>query len=383
MSNFLPFALPDITEAEINEVVKLLRAGWITTGPKVARFEQQFATFLGGEVQAVAVNSATAGLHLALAAIGIGPGDEVIVPVHTFTATAEIVCYLGAKPVFVDIDAESLTIDVAAVEAATTPQTKAIIPVHYAGLACSMNALIDLARRHRLKIVEDAAHALPTTYHGKLIGTLGTDATVFSFYANKTVTTGEGGMVSTYSEEVARAVRIMRLHGIDRDVHERFQGRGSRWYYQVVSLGYKYNLTDLAAAIGIHQMARAWPMQRRRAAIARVYDTELRGLPLQLPAQARERDIHAHHLYVVQLTDNAPMSRDEFIDAMHKRDIGCSVHYVPLHFHPFWQRTYALRGADFPVSTSANERLVSLPIYSKMTDADIRRVVDVVRDLLG
>ena len=255
---FLPFALPEIGDDEIAEVVDTLKSGWVTTGPKAKRFEQDFAAFLGdASLHAIAVNSATAGLHLALEALGIAPGDEVITTTHTFTATAEVVRYLGADVKLVDIDPATLNIDPAAVEAAIGPRTKAILPVHYAGLAADMPALLDIARRHGLKVVEDAAHALPTTCGGALVGTLASDATVFSFYANKTITTGEGGMLVTRDAALAKRAKVMRLHGMNRDAFDRFTAKVPSWYYEVVAPGFKYNLTDIAAALGIHQLKRA------------------------------------------------------------------------------------------------------------------------------
>ncbi|MFP5394118.1 MAG: DegT/DnrJ/EryC1/StrS family aminotransferase, partial [Gammaproteobacteria bacterium] len=251
---FLPFALPDIGDEEIAAVIECLRSGWVTTGPKARQFEQDFAAYLGGGVQAIAVNSATAGLHLALEALGIGPGDEVIVPTLTFTATAEVVRYLGAQPVLVDVDEHTLNLDPAAVETAIGPRTRAIIAVHYAGLACDMDRLLALAARHGLKVVEDAAHAFPTRYRGQLVGTLASDVTVFSFYANKTMTTGEGGMLVTRNAQVAARAKIMRLHGISQDAFARYTSRTPAWFYEVVAAGFKYNLTDLAAALGIEQL---------------------------------------------------------------------------------------------------------------------------------
>ena len=270
MSKFLPFALPDIGEDEIAEVVDSLRSGWVTTGPKAKRFEQDFVDFLGGGVEAVAVNSATAGLHLGLEAIGIGPGDEVITTTHTFTATAEVIRYMGADPVFVDVSADSLCIDPDAVSHAITPRTKAILPVHFGGRAADMSAILAIAHEHGLRVVEDAAHALPTTCGGKLVGTLESDATVFSFYANKTITTGEGGMLVTCDPAIAARARIMRLHGINQDAFDRFNSTVPSWYYEIVAPGFKYNLTDIAASLGIHQLRKANAFQRRRAEIQRV-----------------------------------------------------------------------------------------------------------------
>lgn len=381
---FLPFALPEIGEDEIAEVVDTLRSGWVTTGPKARRFEQDFAAFLGGEqYHCIAVNSATAGLHLALEAAGVGPGDEVVTTTWTFTATAEVVRYLGADVKLVDHDPATLNIDPAAIEAAIGPRTKAILPVHYGGLAADMPAILDIARRHGLKVVEDAAHALPTTCGGALVGTLASDATVFSFYANKTITTGEGGMLVTRDAELAKRARVMRLHGMSRDAFDRFTAKVPSWYYEIVAPGFKYNLTDIAAALGIHQLKRAHAFQQRRAAIAARYDELLAGLPLQLPPQPAAGDLHAWHLYPVRLTDEAGVTRERFIERMFEQGIGCSVHYIPLHLHPYWRERYGLHPAQFPRAQHTYERIASLPIYTRMDDADVERVAAAVRVALG
>jgi dTDP-4-amino-4,6-dideoxygalactose transaminase len=384
---FLPFALPEIGDDEIAEVVDTLKSGWVTTGPKAKRFEQAFAEFLGqnaedSQLECIAVNSATAGLHLALEAIGIGPGDEVITTTHTFTATAEVVRYLGADVRLVDIDPATLNIDIAAIEAAITPRTKAIMPVHYAGLAVDMLAVLDIARRHGLRVVEDAAHALPTTIEKELIGTLGSDATVFSFYANKTMTTGEGGMLVTRNPELAKRARIMRLHGMSRDAFDRFTAKVPSWYYEIVAPGFKYNLTDIAAALGLHQLKRLPAFQRRREQIATRYHEAFADLPVILPPDAPEGDVHSWHLYVLRLADDAGIDRDRFIEGMFAAGIGCSVHYVPLHLHPYWRDRYGLTPEQFPHSQKAYERMVSLPLYTAMTDADVERVIAAVRGLL-
>ncbi len=381
---FLPFALPDIGEAEIAEVVDTLRSGWVTTGPKAKRFEDDFRAFLGdADLYCLAVNSATAGLHLALEALGIGPGDEVITTTHTFTATAEVARYLGADVVLVDIDPATLCIAPAAVEAALTPRTRAVIPVHYGGRAADMAAILDIARRHDLRVVEDAAHALPATHDGALIGTLDSDATVFSFYANKTITTGEGGMLVTRDPEVAQRVKTMRLHGISRDAFDRFTSSVPSWYYEIVAPGFKYNLTDIAAALGLQQLKRAHAFQARRAEIAACYDELLRGLPLTLPPHAAGADLHSWHLYPVRLTDAARLSRDTTIERLFEARIGCSVHYIPLHLQPYWRDRYRLTPEQFPHSQHAFERLISLPIYPKMDDAGVQRVVDALAAALG
>lgn len=386
---FLPFALPEIGEDEIAEVVDTLRSGWVTTGPKAKRFEADFAAFLGdtagGGLHCVAVNSATAGLHLALEALGIGPGDEVITTTHTFTATAEVVRYLGADVKLVDIDPATLNIDPSAAEAAITPRTKALIPVHYAGLAADMPRLLAIAARHGLKVVEDAAHALPTSCGGQLVGTLASDATVFSFYANKTITTGEGGMLVTRDEALARRARTMRLHGMSRDAFDRFTAKVPSWYYEIVAPGFKYNLTDIAAALGLQQLKKAHAFQQRRAAIAARYDAAFAGLPLVTPPGAAAGDLHAWHLYAVRLADgalDAGIARDRFIERLFELGIGCSVHYIPLHLHPYWRERYGLEPAMFPHSQRAYERMVSLPIYTRMGDADVERVIEAVHGLL-
>jgi dTDP-4-amino-4,6-dideoxygalactose transaminase len=382
MCEFIPFALPEIGEEEISEVVLCLRSGWVTTGPKAKQFEADFSAFLGGDVEAIAVNSATAGLHLALEAIGIGPGDEVITTTHTFTATAEVIRYLGANPVFVDIDEATLCIDVTAVERAISPRTKAIMPVHFAGLAADMEGILALARKHGLRVVEDAAHALPTTCNGKLIGTLDSDVTVFSFYANKTITTGEGGMLVTRNPEIAKRARVMRLHGINRDAFNRFTSKVPSWYYEVVAPGFKYNMMDIAAAIGIHQLRKTNEFQRKRSAIVDFYNQGLADCPIILPPVAAKGDIHSCHLYVVQLGDSVGIRRDQFIERLFERQIGCSVHYIPLHSQPYWRDTCGLTPEMFPVSQRVYERALSLPLYSKMTASDAERVVAAVLEAL-
>lgn len=381
--SFLPFALPEIGEEEIAEVVSALRSGWVTTGPKTKQFETDFSDFLGGGLEAIAVNSATAGLHLGLEAMGIGPGDEVITTTHTFTATAEVIRYLGADPVFVDVDASTLCIDVDAVARAITPRTKAIIPVHFAGRSADMTRLLVLAKQHGLKVMEDAAHTLPSTCNGRLIGTLESDVTVFSFYANKTITTGEGGMLVTRDPEIAKRAKVMRLHGINRDAFDRFTSKAPSWYYEIVAPGFKYNMTDIAASMGIHQLKKANAFQQKRARIAAMYDEALAGLPIVRPPHAMPGDVHSWHLYVIQLADDAGVSRDQLIDSLFQQGIGCSVHYIPLHLQPYWRDTYKLIPEMFPVSQRVYERNVSLPIYTLMTDADVTRVVDAIKVALG
>jgi dTDP-4-amino-4,6-dideoxygalactose transaminase len=380
---FLPFALPDIGEEEIAAVVECLRSGWVTTGPKTRQFEQQFAAYLGGAVEAISVNSATAGLHLALESLGIGPGDEVIVPTLTFTATAEVVRYLGAQPVFVDTDPDTLNLDLGALEAAIGPHTRAVIPVHYAGLACDMDGVLALARTYGLKVVEDAAHAFPTRYKGRLVGTLGSDVTVFSFYANKTMTTGEGGMVVTRNAKLASRIRIMRIHGISQDAFARYTSRSPAWFYEVIAAGFKYNLTDLASAMGIAQLSKIDRFLSRRELLAGRYNHALRDLPLRLPAGPTGDSTHAWHLYVVRLRDDAPIERDELIRKLSERGIGTSVHFIPLHRQPIWRDSCRLSPAQFPAAETAFRSMLSLPLYTKMSDADQQRTIANLRELLS
>jgi dTDP-4-amino-4,6-dideoxygalactose transaminase len=383
MTPFLPFALPDIGEDEINEVLDSLRSGWLTTGPKTKRFEKDFALFIGNDTEALAVNSATAGLHLALEALGMSPGDEVITTPYTFTATAEVVRYLGADPVFVDIDSNTFNIDPAQIESAITPKTKAIIPVHFAGLSCDMESILAIARKHDLKVVEDAAHALPTICNGRLVGSLDSDATVYSFYATKTITTGEGGMIVTRDPEVAKRCRIMRLHGISRDAFDRYTSTKPAWHYEVVAPGCKYNMTDVAASLGIHQLKKVWNFQKKREAMAIRYDEAFHDLPIILPPKASAGDTHAWHLYVIRLTEAAPVGRDRFIELMAEKSIGCSVHFIPLHLHPYWSDRYNLKPEDFPHALKAYECAVSLPLFTKMNDGDQQRVISAVREILA
>jgi dTDP-4-amino-4,6-dideoxygalactose transaminase len=380
---FLPFAFPEIGEEEIAEVANAMRSGWVTTGPKTKQFEQAFTEFLGGGVECLAVNSATAGLHLALEALGIGPGDEVITTTLTFTATTEVVRYLGADAVLVDVDPVTLNIDVAKIRAAITPRTKAIVPVHYGGLACSMDDILAIAREHGLRVVEDAAHALPTTWGGTLIGRLNSDITVFSFYANKTMTTGEGGMAVTRNPELAKRMKVMRLHGMNRDAFDRFTSETPAWYYEVVAPGFKYNLTDIASAMGIHQLAKLPRFLQRRQYLAARYFEKLATLPLILPADAPPGDVHSWHLYVIRLSVEAKVTRDHVIQGLSDRGIGTSVHYVPLHRHPYWRDRYHLTPEMFPQADAAYQTMLSIPLFTAMSDVDQDRVITALSEVLA
>lgn len=380
---FIPFAVPDITDAEVTAAAEAVRSGWLTTGPQTAAFEKEFADFIGAGVEAVAVNSATAGLHLALEALGVGPGDEVIVPTWTFTASAEVVRYLGADPILVDVDPATLNIDFTAAELAVSPRTKAIMPVHFAGLAVPGSDTQEFAKRHSIEVVEDAAHAIPCTSGGVTVGASGSAATVFSFYATKTMATGEGGMLVTRDRELARRARTMRLHGINRDVFGRYQSTTPSWQYEVVAPGFKYNMGDPAAAIGRVQLARVQAMARARQAIALRYDEAFRDLGLELPPRSADGDVHAHHLYVIRIAADHGVSRDDLIGGLAARGVGTSVHFIPLHKQPYWRGRYNLDDRQFPVASREFERVVSLPIFSGMTDRQVDRVIEAVRRVVG
>jgi dTDP-4-amino-4,6-dideoxygalactose transaminase len=383
LDKFLPFALPDIGEEEIIEVTNTLRSGWVTTGPKTKEFEQKFIEFLGGNVDAISVNSATAGLHLALEACGIGYGDEVITTTLTFTATAEVIRYLGANPVFVDINPNNLNIDIEQIECKITNKTKAIIPVHMAGLACDMEKIIAIARKHNLRVIEDAAHALPSKINNILIGQHDSDAIVYSFYATKTITTGEGGMIVTKKIDIANRCRIMRLHGISRDAFDRYVSTKPSWYYEVVAPGYKYNLTDIASSLGICQLRKVYTFYQKRLKMAEIYNQELKNLPVKLPPNIvnPNTDIHSWHLYIIQLKNQAKILRDDLIKMLSEYKIGTSVHFIPLHMHPYWQKKYNLKEEDFPNATNYYNSAISLPIYTKMTDEDQDRVIKALKIL--
>ncbi|MBK8755696.1 MAG: DegT/DnrJ/EryC1/StrS family aminotransferase [Actinomycetales bacterium] len=392
VTDFVPFALPDVGDREIDAVVEAMRSGWLTTGPNAAAFEREFVDDLigssgtpesNGSVAALAVNSATAGLHLALEAIGVGPGDEVIVPTWTFTATAEVVRYLGATPVIVDVDPATLNIDLAAAEAAVTDRTAAIMPVHFAGLPVDRAALAAFAERHGVAVVEDAAHAHPVHSDGIPVGLGASRAVVFSFYATKTMTTGEGGMVVSADPALIDRMKTMRLHGISRDVFDRYTSTAPSWHYEVVAPGFKDNMTDVAAAMGRVQLTRSDAMREARTAIAARYDEAFADLPVRLPARPSTRDTtHAWHLYVVRLTDGTPVDRNTFIERMAQEGVGCSVHFIPLHHHTYWRE---LRGADapsLPVADHEFARAVSLPIFSSMTPVQVDKVIEAVRSVL-
>lgn len=389
VAGFLPFALPSIGEEEIAEVVDSLRSGWLTTGPKTKRFEDEFARYIGAPF-ALAVNSGTAAMHLALEAIGLQEGEYVATSPFTFTATAEVIRYFNAHPLFVDVDPATGNIEPTELARVMVQARKdgkrvrAVLPVHFGGRACAMDDILSIARDHSLKVIEDAAHAFPSSYGDQRVGTIG-DLTCFSFYATKPIATGEGGMVTTADGEAERRIRTMRLHGIDRDVWGRYSTSKPSWFYEVVAPGFKYNLTDLASSIGIHQLRKAEVFRARREAIAKRYAEAFSGFPVTLPGTAGlpPGSIHAWHLYVMQLDlDRLAIDRDRFIGWMSERGIGTSVHFIPLHLHPYWKAKYGFVPGDFPASLELFGRCVSLPIYPRMSDGDVGRVIEAVQEIL-
>jgi perosamine synthetase len=380
-NDFLLFHKPFISEDEVNEIVDTVRSGWISMGPKTIRFENNFSEYIGVD-KSVAVSSWTAAGHLTLEAFGIKPEDEVIVPTMTFPATAEIVCYFGAKPVIVDVDEDTLNISLDAVEKAITPKTKVIIPVHYAGQPCDLDEIHDIANKHGIRVLEDAAHALPADYKGKRIGTI-SDVTCFSFYATKTLSTGEGGMICTNNEEIAERCKIMRLHGINRDAWKRYTESGS-WYYEVVAPGYKYNFTDLQASLGLPQLKKVDAMWDSRKKIAARYTEALKDLDtIQLHTIKPDRD-SSWHLFPIRLhLDRLTKNRAQLINELRENNVGVGVHFMPVHQHLYYSETFNISDDDYPVASAAFPRLMSLPIYPGMTDENIDRVINVLIDILN
>jgi dTDP-4-amino-4,6-dideoxygalactose transaminase len=376
---YLPFALPDLDGSELREIADALESGWVTSGPKTRQFETEFASVVGAK-HAIAVNSCTAAMHLALDAIGLKRGEEVITTPYTFAATAEVIRYFDAKPVLVDVDRETLNINPALIERAMSPRTRAIIPVHIAGLPVDLDAVQAVAHPRGIPVIEDAAHAFPVAYKGRMIGSI-SDITCFSFYATKTITTGEGGMICTANDEWAERCRIMSLHGISKDAWKRYTAEGS-WYYEIIAAGYKYNMTDVAAAMGLAQLRKARVMFDRRKDIARRYHEAFAPCgELQVPHEGPDGH-HAWHLYMLRLNlDRLTINRAQFMEELKKRNIGASVHFIPLHVHPYYRDTFGFRPDDLPVAHSEFLREISLPIFSKMSDADVQSVIDAVLDI--
>jgi dTDP-4-amino-4,6-dideoxygalactose transaminase len=380
-NQFLVFGAPAIDESEIDEVVGTMRSGWLGTGPKVARFEKDFCAYKTGWGHPVAVNSCTAALHVSMIAAGLKPGDEVITTALTFCASVNAIIHAGLKPIVADVDPRTMNLDPADVARRITPRTRAILPVHFAGRPCEMDALCELARKHGLKIIEDCAHAIETTYHGKAAGTFG-DFGCFSFYVTKNVVTGEGGMILARNEEDAARCKVLALHGMSRDAWKRFSDSGYK-HYQVVECGFKYNMMDVQAAIGIHQLQRVESCWQQRQRIWNTYNEAFRDLPVTLPPDPAADTLHAYHLYTILVDDQrAGTSRDAFLEAMTAEKIGVGVHYLSVPEHPYYQTQFGWRPEDCPHAMRIGRQTVSLPISPKLNDGDVQDVIAAVRKAL-
>lgn len=380
-SNYLVFGAPQITDAEINEVVDSLQSGWLGTGPKVAQFEKLFQQYVGANY-AMAVNSCTAGLHLSMIVAGLGPGDEVITTPMTFCATVNSIIHAGATPVLVDCQRDTQLIDPQMIEDAITPRTRAIVPVHLCGRSCDMDAILDIAARHDLIVIEDAAHAIETVYKGRKIGNI-SHLTAFSFYVTKNVITGEGGMITTNNPDFADKIKMYGLHGMSRDAWKRFSDEGYK-HYQVLFPGFKYNMMDLQAAIGIHQMARVEENWQRRDQIWQIYHTAFADLPIDLPPLDEVNTRHARHLYTLMIDEaRCGLTRDSFMQRLHALNIGTGVHYIGVHLHQYYRERFGYRPEDFPNATWLSERTVSIPLSPALTDQDVEDVIETIRMVLG
>ena len=381
MEEYIVFGSPHIEEQDIREVVDSLHSGWLSTGPKVAKFEKMFADYIGSSY-ACAVSSCTAGLHLALLVVGVEQGDEVITSPMTFAATANVIEHLGARPIFVDIERSSMNIDVGQIPSKITRRTKVILPIHFAGRPSDMDAVIDTAKEHDLSVIEDAAHCVEGEYRGRKIGTLG-DLTAFSFYATKNLSTGEGGMVTTHNPQWAERIKVLSSHGLSKDAWKRYSEEGDS-QYQVVVPGYPYNMMDLQAAIGIHQLPRLSKSLQRRERIWRMYDEAFEGLPIETPAPAETGTVHARHLYTLLVDpDKSERSRDDVRRILHEHGVGSGVHFISLHMHPYYAVKYGFASEDFPNAMYVSERTLSLPLSAKLTDEEVARVIDAVRKALN
>jgi dTDP-4-amino-4,6-dideoxygalactose transaminase len=375
----IPFHRASLGEEEVQAVSEVIRSGWLTMGTKTLEFEEKFAKYVGAR-HAVALCSGTAALHLALDAIGLQAGDEVLIPTTTFTATGEVVKYLGGRPVLVDIDPVTLNIDATDAMKKISPRSRALIPVHMAGQPCDLSELHSLANDHNLHVIEDAAHALPSSYKAKRIGSL-SELTAFSFYATKTLTTGEGGMITTDNDAHAARVRLMRLHGITGDAWKRY-GKNGSWFYEVVEAGYKYNPNDIQSAIGVAQLTKCNALNDARHRIAARYNFAFQEVsPLEPPTLKCDRTT-SWHLYILRLhLEQLKIDRNAFIQELRERGIGTSVHFIPLHLHPYYQRAFGYRNGDFPVAETEFERCLSLPVYPMMSDAEVDQVIDSVKEI--
>jgi len=379
-NNFLPFARPLIEKEDIEEVVDTLNSDWLTTGPKTHLFEEEFAKYIGCKY-AVAVNSCTAALHISLAALGIGKGDEVITTPYTFVSTVNVILQQGAMPVLVDIKPDTFNINPDLIREKINDKTKAIIPVHFGGQPCEMGKIMKIAKDNNLLVIEDAAHAISAEYEGKKIGTIG-DATSFSFYPTKNMTTGEGGMVTINDEELKEKLKIWGLHGISKDAWKRYSAEGS-WYYEVVCPGYKYNMTDIQASLGLHQIEKLNRFQRKREKIVKAYNEAFKDMKeITIPC-VKDNIKHAWHLYVIKVvSEKLRINRNQFIEALKAENIGTSVHFIPVHLQPYYRDTFGFRRGDFSNAEYAFERVISLPLFPKMSDKDVKDVIDAVRKII-
>jgi UDP-4-amino-4,6-dideoxy-N-acetyl-beta-L-altrosamine transaminase len=379
-NNFLPFARPLIEKEDIEEVVNTLNSDWLTTGPKTHLFEEEFAKYIGCKY-AVAVNSCTAALHISLAALGIGKGDEVITTPYTFVSTVNVILQQGARPVLVDIKPDTFNINPDLIREKINDKTKAIIPVHFGGQPCEMGKIMKIAKDNNLLVIEDAAHAISAEYEGRKIGTIG-DATCFSFYPTKNMTTGEGGMVTINDEELKEKLKIWGLHGISKDAWRRYSAEGS-WYYEIVCPGYKYNMTDIQASLGLHQLEKLNRFQRRREKIVKAYDEAFKDMKEITIPFVKDNIKHAWHLYVIKIvSEKLKINRNQFIEALKAENIGTSVHFIPVHLHPYYRDTYGFRRGDFPNAEYAFDRVISLPLFPKMNDKDVKDVIEAVRKII-
>jgi dTDP-4-amino-4,6-dideoxygalactose transaminase len=378
--DFLPFSRPSISQEAIDEVVTCLKSGWITTGPRVKQFEEDLKTYLGAP-HVLALTSATAGLHLVLVALGLKPGDEVITTPMTFAATLNTIVLAGGRPVLVDVEPGTYNIDVTKIEKAVTKRTRAIMPVHFAGLPVDLDPLYDIAKKHNLRVIEDAAHAIGTEYKGRRIGSFG-DIQVFSFHPNKNMTTGEGGCVATRDEKLASDVALLRFHGMDREAWNRFGKKGTQ-HYEIITPGYKYNMMDIQAALGLHQLKQLDGFIKRRTAIALRYQKVLADWPgWTLTTAPAYQHLHAWHLYTPLINpDSAKMDRDAFMQGMKERNIGTGLHYRAVHLYPYYREQFGFKRGDFPNAETISDRIVSLPLFPAMTDADQDRVIAAMKDL--
>ena len=382
-NQFLPFHLPTIEDDEIKAVAETLRSGWLTKGPKTIEFEKKIAKYIGAK-HAIALNSCTSALHLSLFAVGIGPGDEVIIPAYTFASTANVVVHQSAKPVLADINLHDLCINPETIEDLISPKTKAIIPVHFAGHPCNMDIISKVADKYNLAIIEDAAHALGTKYNDRMIGSIGSSTTTcFSFYVTKNITTGEGGIVATDLDDVATTLRTSSMHGMNSDAWNRYSDRGS-WYYEIVNAGYKYNMNDLQASIGNIQIDKIERFQKDRERIAKVYIEEFEEYSeVIIPTREKKGMRSAWHLFpILLLYEKLNINRNKFIDALKAERIGTSVHFIPIHTHPYYQEKYGYKKEDFPNAQFAFEHEISLPIYPKMAQNDVMDVASAVKKLV-